>query len=386
MILNNSIEESDKLNTINKKKYCNNIWIIYIFIFCFIYSICFIIFIFYIYNTHKINLRKKTNQIKTIEKQLSNYSVFDSIENAYIYDHNYFKLNNMNSNENLNKIGYKIIINCHSIEKGLSHFILRPFGKKKILSIIKLLEEESKYKNYEDNFSFINGINILREYQKTYEKRNWIDKKEYKVTTKFIQNLDNLKEIKVGAYILDKEDLKKYYKFNYLDFVKSRHLIRNFKIQKLRYKDIKEAIEIAKYSPSACNRQNIKIHYYSSKKQRQNAIDYSIGKEMNISNGVNTFIITYDFNGINSKRGRNQGYFNAGLFTMNLINTFHSKGIGSYLVHFEDNIENEEKLKKINNIPSNERITNILIVGYYDKKSFFPLSPRKEDKLYLKIH
>lgn len=292
----------------------------------------------------------------------------------------------MFSIENMSKIGYKIIIYCHSIEKGLSHFIIRPFGKNKILYIINLLKLSLKYPNYENKFFFINGINILREYKKIYEKRNWIEKNEYKKTIKFLKNFENIKKINVGAYILKKDDLNKNYTFNFENFVKSRHSFRSFQIKKLSYKDIKKVIEISKYAPSACNRQNIKIHYYSSKKLRQNIIDFCLGTRNNFVSGINIFIITYDLNGLNGKGGRNQGYFNAGLFTMNLINTFHSKGIGTYLIQLENDIEKEEKLKKLNHIPSNERIANILLAGYYDEKSIFPLSPRKEVKYYLKIH
>ena len=292
----------------------------------------------------------------------------------------------MFSIENMSKVGYKIVIYCHSIEKGLSHFTLRPFGKNKILSIINLLKISLKYPNYENKFFFIDGINILREYKTIYEKHNWFEKNEYKKAIKFLKKFENIKKIKVGAYILNKDELKKYYTFNFKKFVKSRHSFRNFQIKQLNYKDIKKTIEIAKYAPSACNRQNIKIHYYSSKKWRQNILDFCLGTTNNFLSGNNIFIITYDLNGLNGKGGRNQGYFNAGLFTMNLINTFHSEGIGTYLIQFEDNIEKEGKLKELTHIPSNERITNILLAGYYDEKSIFPLSPRKEVKYYLKIH
>ena len=63
-------------------------------------------------------------------------------------------------------------------------------------------------------------------------------------------------------------------------------------------------------------------------------IDYSPGKGGLYLEGVNTFIITFDVNGLTGKGERNQGYFNAGLFSMNLVNAFHSLGIGKYLFIF----------------------------------------------------
>ena len=154
----------------------------------------------------------------------------------------------------------------------------------------------------------------------------------------------------------------------------------------LKIEDIKEAIEMAKYTPSPCNRQYVKIHYYKGGKMKENVFKYSIGKTGFYIEGVNTFIITFDANGLNWPGERNQGYFNAGLFSMNLVNAFHSIGIGTCFIQFANTVEEEEKLKNINKIPSNERIAVILFAGYYDEKSIVAYSQRKEFNDYLILH
>ena len=154
----------------------------------------------------------------------------------------------------------------------------------------------------------------------------------------------------------------------------------------LKMEDIKSAIDMAKYSPSACNRQFIKVHYYPKGKMRQNVIDYSMGKSGIYLEGVNTFIITFDTNGLNGDGDRNQGYFNAGLFATNFVNSLHSLGIGTCFIGFCNSVEAEEKLKNINKIPSNERIAVILFAGYYDEKSIFCVSPRKDLEEYFTAH
>jgi hypothetical protein len=40
--------------------------------------------------------------------------------------------NNGNSKEDLNRLSYKLVFHAHTLEKGLEHFELRPFGKKKL--------------------------------------------------------------------------------------------------------------------------------------------------------------------------------------------------------------------------------------------------------------
>jgi nitroreductase len=102
--------------------------------------------------------------------------------------------------------------------------------------------------------------------------------------------------------------------------------------------------------------------------------------------GVNTFIITFDVNGLMGAGGRNQGYFNAGLFATNLVNAFHSLGIGTCFIQFANPVSGEERLKKLNDIPSHERIAVILYAGYYDEKSIFAVSPRKDFEEYFTEH
>ena len=287
---------------------------------------------------------------------------------------------------NGNGNSYNIILHTNTLEKSLSHFDLRPFGEKKIKIIISLLKKQLKYENYETLFSFINGINSLRELKKVYEEHNWTEKKEYKEVSDFLKEYKKIKKQKTGAYVLTKEELKNDYDINYEKFIKSRHSTRNYKNMTLKIEDIKKAINMAKYTPSACNRQYIKVHYYPKGKMRRNVINYSLGKRDLYLGGVNTFIITFDTNGLQGKGERNQGYFNAGLFSTNFVNALHSLGIGTCFIQFDNSVSDEEKLKQINKIPSSERIAVILYAGYYDEKSIFCVSPRKEFEEYFTIH
>lgn len=308
------------------------------------------------------------------------------LEQSFIYDKNFFKLYYMFSLQDLNRMGYFIIFQSHSIEKGLSHFSLKPFGNTTIISLINSLKRDLKFKNYKDDFSFINGINILRSYKKEYKKNNWTDKMEYNKISLFLENFKNIKEQKVGPIIKTKNELKKDYNINYKRFLKSRHSTRNYKNMTLKKEDIELAIRIAKYTPSACNRQFIKVHHFKEGKMKKIIIDYSVGKGGLYLDGVNTFIISFDENGLISIGERNQGYLNAGLFAMNLVNAFHHLGIGTCFIQFSNSVKEEDEIKKINDIPLNERIAVILYAGYYDKKSIISISPRKDIKKYLQIH
>ena len=292
----------------------------------------------------------------------------------------------MYSNATLNSLGYESIIHTHTLEKGMEHFELRPFAVQKTEHIMNIIKLESKFENYKNTFAYINGVNSLREYKRIYERHNWTDKEEYTKVNEFLKKYEKVEEQKAGAYILNKTELEKDYKIDYLKFVKSRHSTRNYKNAPLKLEDVQAAVEMAKYSASACNRQYIKLHYYPSGKMRENVIHYALGKGGLYLDGVNTFIVTFDVNGLSGAGERNQGYFNAGLYSTNLVNAFHSLGIGTCFIQFANSVKDEEDLKKKNDIPEYERIAVILFAGYYDEKSIFAVSPRKDIKELLIEH
>ena len=64
----------------------------------------------------------------------------------------------MHTTENLNKLDYKLLMEEHSIEKGLSHFDLRPFGDNTITNLLKFINLELKYENNENHFAFKSAI------------------------------------------------------------------------------------------------------------------------------------------------------------------------------------------------------------------------------------
>ena len=345
----------------------------------------------------KNQLQQKEIEIEKIKEQLNNLpqekqnkgkveDVLKPLDREYYYDKNFYKTHNMETEKTLNKLGYESIIHTHTLEKGMEHFELRPFAVKKTAYIMNLLKRESKFKNYKNTFAYINGVNSLREYKKIYEEHNWKDKDEYKRVSNFLKDYKKVEQQKAGAYILTKKELENDYKIDYLKFIKSRHSLRNYKNESIKIEDVEAAVEMAKYSASACNRQYIKLHFYPSGKMRDNVIHYALGKGGLYLEGVNTFIVTFDVNGLSGEGERNQGYFNAGLYSTNLVNAFHSLGIGTCFIQFANSVKEEEELKKKNEIPEYERIAVILFAGYYDEKSIFAVSPRKDVKELLLVH
>ena len=269
--------KNESLYEIYPEKKSKNFWAIFLI---FLVLLLFVLLYFSISINNKTTqdlksqLQQKDLQIEKIQKQLNSLNpkeassqqnqkeakeaILTPADKEYLYDKEFYKKHNMNTEPNLNKLGYETVIHCHTLEKGMEHFELRPFAVKKTEYMIDLIKRQTKYEGFEKKFAYINGINSLRAYKNLYEEHNWKDKKEYKTVSDFLKDYEKVEPQKAGAYILTKKELENDYKIDYLKFVKSRHSTRNYKKEPLKIEDVEAAVEMAKYSASACNRQYIK--------------------------------------------------------------------------------------------------------------------------------
>lgn len=319
-------------------------------------------------------MKEKIKKIPIIGKIIT--ILKKNIDSLEFYKDKHFFLKNYMYNENtLNKICYSLIFEVHKLEKGMTSNDLRPFGKDKVKKIIDLIK---KNQNLNKNiFSYNLSINCLYKYKEIYEKYKWTDRSEYIIVKEFLKNKNDYNYLKVGAYDLARNDIMKDANIDYLNFLKSRHSIRNFSDKKLLLNDINKAVEMAILSPSACNRQMVKCYYIGNEENKKIITKYAQGLSLFNLSGINYFIITFDVNSNYFIGERNQGWFNAGLFSMNFINALHSLGIGSCCIQFGNSFNQEKKIKSILKIPSNERIAIIIAAGYYDTISKVTYSSRK---------
>ena len=320
-----------------------------------------------------MSIRDAINKIPGANKAYQNIM----LRKEYAYDRKFFYKNYSRSSESKNKIGYNCLLICHALEKGMSNKNPRRFGRAKIEDLIKLLEKYESYNDYKEDFAYVNSVSALREYAAFYEKKNWTDADEYSYVKQFLESRKGIKNVDTGSYVLKKIDFEKDSKINYKKFLASRHSIREFASRRIGGGDIKRAIEAAILSPSACNRQMCKVYYSTDKKIVEKIIKIGQGFSAFNKETINPLVVTFDINANSFVGERNQGWFNAGLFSMNLVNALHSQGIGSCFIQFGNKSFEEEELKKILNIPPSERVAVIIAAGYYCDENTVLRSPRK---------
>lgn len=313
---------------------------------------------------------EKIPGVRNIKKKI----IFDT---QYRYDKKFFMDNFSHSSENQKKIGYNMLLISHSLEKGMSNKKPRRFGVEKVEKLMELIGKYVSYGNYEDQYDFICAINALRGYLKFYEGNKWIDADEYKKVVKFLIDHKNVKKMNVGSYKLCRKDFENDSKIDYEKFLASRHSVREYLKKSLSEKDINRAVEVAILSPSACNRQMCKVYYVKNQKKADKLISLAQGFGGFEKDTISLLVVTFDVSANYMVGERNQGWLNAGLFSMNLVNALHSIGIGSCFCQFGNSAKDEEKVKKILGTSASERVAIFIAAGYYCDEMLIPYSPRK---------
>ncbi len=285
--------------------------------------------------------------------------------------------------QNKSKLEADITIRFHAIEKGLALPSPRiGFGEKKIEELLKLL---SYYKREFKDEHFLNqAYSVLQAYFNFNNKEGHKNLTLYDTFNSLAVEKANQNNYCLGGTIpIMKMNIEATMQFNFENFINCRYSIRDFSDQPVDVNLIYKALEIAKKTPSACNRQPWKIHVFRNKKIKKEILDWQ-GNRGFTDNIDSAIVISCTLNSyfINEPH---QAYVDGGLYAMTLILAFHSLGIGTIpltlaLMSSKLKVVYEKFELKKDEIP-------VLMIGIGHLKDSFEvaISDRKEIKEYVRF-
>ena len=260
----------------------------------------------------------------------------------------------------------RIMAHSHVIEKGLSFGKIKPkFGQATIKNMIKLINDyEMKY-DTDNSVPYLSALNVLETYIK-YHEENKIDLGEFKdVINKIVRDNKNSGDSLIS---LSKNEMIAVKHKEFKAFSASRHSVRNYSEEEVAIDLILEAVKIAQTAPSACNRQCTRVHIVVEKDMIQRILQLQQGNR-GFGHLINKLIIVSAsqavFIGVEE---RNQAYIDSGIFTMELLHGLHYCGLGSCTLCWSMNPKKEKKLRKLVDIPRDERVVLMIGVGHLLEK------------------
>lgn len=287
-------------------------------------------------------------------------------------------------NKEKNALEAKIMRQAHILEKGMS--LSSPklgFGQEKINVLFKYLDEYIDNGLSQDSSVFQSALGSLDAYIKYFNERDYSNKSLEK-RIKLYKNDKTVSE-ECGIEMINIDFINQAIKSEFPMFFLSRHSVRQFSTDKVEIDKIKQAIELAMHSPSACNRQSAKVYMSDCDEVNNklgNLLEGNGGFETEVSKYL---VVTGDCMRFTDSYERNQHIIDASLFAMSLVLSLHYFGIGSCILQASERNKMDKERRKLLRIPENEKIVLVIAVGYYKDKFSVAKSRRNPLEDYLVI-
>ena len=160
--------------------------------------------------------------------------------------------------------------------------------------------------------------------------------------------------------------------------VKSRHSIRHFDAEPVDINVLKEAIRLAQFTPSACNRQGWKTRIIADKEKIKLILENQNGNRGFGQEIDKLLIVTADLRSQQKSRELFQAFIDGGMYAESILNSLFYYGIGAVPLSASLTPLQEKVVRETGNINDAEVLILIIGVGNYPNGSF--LTTRSERK------
>lgn len=279
----------------------------------------------------------------------------------------------------------KLLRQTHTIEKGMA--ISNPrvgFGTAKVADLLDLLDNYVALSYDTKKTGFQNAIATLKSYKDFQELHGFCEKNLFDRIQNYEKQYLIIKD--GGIKRISLNDLQEKKNGNFEQFMISRHSIRQFDETDIDVKLVRKAVDLAKYAPTACNRQAYNVYLYSDKKKNDQIGELIAGNTGFQSEVKQYLIITGKLSSFYDSFERNQVYIEAGIFTMALSETLHYYGIANCVLQNGERRKIQKKLRNLcREIGEDEKIITFIAIGNYKKEVVYAVSNRKTVDEILKV-
>lgn len=262
----------------------------------------------------------------------------------------------------------------HTIEKGLSYLNYRAgFGKANIDSLLTTMENYLADGYSADAFFFKTALCTLE----AYLEKNKSYGVENEIIAKRVVSLGGTAN-RMGGIIkffpLSDEAIKT---INYADFVKNRHSIRCFSLEPVNIERVKNAISLAQYTPSACNRQGWRSRVICNKDILATVLSNQNGNEGFGHKFDKLILVTADLRCFNRDRELYQAYIDGGMYAQSILNALHYEHIATVPLSASLKKKQEKNVRRVLGIHDAEVFIMFIGIGNYPEECQTTRSERR---------
>ncbi|WP_024868969.1 nitroreductase family protein [Pseudoxanthomonas suwonensis] len=253
---------------------------------------------------------------------------------------------------------YKLIIETHTIEKGLSLPRRRAlFGRDKVRFVMSTLE------SYDPSFSPLPAqmaLGALDAYLRFHREQDIEDPLLDEVEAVLERWRDHQVEFRGGIKPFKLDAVNPT---SPIAWLQSRSSLRMFDGVPVSPDTVREVVAAAQSAPSQCNRQSTHIHLYQDRETIDSLLALQGGSRGFSEHVGNLFVVTSEIAAWGGAGQRNQTYVDGALFSMCVLLSCHSIGLGACPLNLAVTNAVERKIKEAGGIPTGERLIMMIAFG-----------------------
>jgi nitroreductase len=273
----------------------------------------------------------------------------------------------------------RISATYHVVEKGLSMPEKRMgFGGDNIITLCELIRQAFE-KGLREAIEVKSAIASIKQYHDEH-RSNQLSEPVRIALESVKEYFQEEHSEHGGSKSLTSNELLKNWGIDFKKFISTRHSIRHYSPKEVDLSLIVEAIEMANYSPSVCNRQSTRAIIINEKEKIEQALKFQNGNRGFGHLAKVLIIVMSDLSSFHEYQERNQCFIDSGLFSMSLLYSLQSMGLGACPLNWCTDGKTDDLLKKALNISENKVITMMISVGHLPKSLEVAVSKRKKGR------
>jgi nitroreductase len=148
-----------------------------------------------------------------------------------------------------------------------------------------------------------------------------------------------------------------------VEFFSSRHSVRHFSHEPVKREDVLEAITLAAYSPSVCNRQPWKVRLFTGEDTLR-VLQHQNGNSGFRDNIPMLVLVSVEIGYFYGPGERNQAWIEGGIFASSLVWALHGMGLNSCMLNLSITNGKADRLREDSGMPDSELPIMMIAIGY----------------------
>lgn len=268
-----------------------------------------------------------------------------------------------------------LVANYHVIEKCLAMPDFEPgHGKERVALVCGDLIKYQELGFDTTNVQYISALQAIDEYNRVHKALHYDLGKELQNAIDAV--LGNAHFAEHNQPHVTKDEFFQYTDASFADFATSRHSCRAYSNQTIPMQEIVDCVNLARTTPTACNRQPNKTYVVSNPKQIKHIISIQGGGRGFAEKADKLLIVTSRVDVFSSSE-LFEAFKAGGMYVMNLLYALHYHHIGTCPLEWSGG-KRDKWLRAFVGIPDNEEVIMLIATGYPLDEFKYVLSNRNK--------